>query len=101
MSGTFGGGDYIRDQFPESYDEYLASKEGGEGGGGSGFVAWDNVHGELTLRLPPELREHGKELLAALYEEFFGEPAGDPKVLERMNLFCAEWLQNKTGRELG
>ncbi|GIW72550.1 MAG: hypothetical protein KatS3mg102_2092 [Planctomycetota bacterium] len=102
MSGPFGGGgDFIRDQYPESYDEYLAKKQGREVSPQDGFVSYDNVHGELTLRLPPELSEHRSELLQDLYEEFYAAPAGDPKVLEQMNRFVADWLKQRTGRELG
>jgi len=97
MSGAFGGegGDYIRDQFPESYDDYLAKKEGREGSVGGKFVTFDNSIGEVTLRIPPEFNEHRQDLLQRLYDEYYGTPAGDPKVLEEMNLFVAEWIKKK------
>jgi hypothetical protein len=93
--GPFGGGDYIRDQFPETYDEYLAQKAGKEGGGPQKFVTVDNELGEVTLRLPPQYKEHQAELLDDLYQEFFGSPAGDPKVQDEMNKFVVEWLKKK------
>lgn len=100
MSGAFGGqgGDYIRDQYPETYDEYLAQKEG-EGGSTSKFVTFDNTIGEVTLRVPPEFKQYQEELLGILYERYYGEPAGDPKVLEEMNIFVGEWLQKKAQEE--
>lgn len=100
MAGSFGGGDYIRDQFPESYEEYAAKKEGREPDPCSKFVTFDNTVGEVVLRLPPELSEHQGELLSDLYEEFFSAPAGDPTVLEAMNGFVSDWLQKRTGRNL-
>ena len=100
MSGgnAFGGGDYIRDQFPESYDGYLAKKAGKEGQVGDGkFVTFDNELGEVTLRLPPEYTKYQAELLEDMYDEFFAAPAGDRKVQDEMNLFVAAWLKKKEG----
>jgi hypothetical protein len=93
--GAFGGGDYIRDQFPDTYEGYLAKKAGKEGTAGGKLVTYDNEIGEVTLRLPPQYVQHSAELLEELYEQFFGAPAGDPKVQEEMNLFVAEWLKKK------
>lgn len=93
---AFGGGDYIRDQFPATYDEYLAKKSGEAGTGGK-FVTFDNELGEVTLRLPPQYQQHQSELLEALYDEFFASPAGDRKVQDEMNAFVVEWLKKKEG----
>lgn len=90
----FGGGDYIRDQFPDTYEEYLAKKSGKEAGGGK-FVTFDNEIGEVTLRLPPQFQQYQAELLEALYDEFFGSPAGDRKVQDDMNMFVVDWLKKK------
>lgn len=100
MSGAFGGqgGDYIRDQFPDTYEEYLAKKDGGESQAGR-YVTFDNTIGEVTLRVPPQFRQYQGELLEAVSERYYGEAAGDPKVLEDMNLFVGEWLQKKIAEE--
>jgi hypothetical protein len=90
----FGGGDYIRDQFPATYEEYLAKKSGQEVGSGK-FVTFDNEIGEVTLRLPPQFQQYQTELLEALYDEFFAAPAGDRKVQDDMNLFVVDWLKKK------
>jgi hypothetical protein len=97
MSNAFSGGDYIRDQFPDSYEEYLAKKAGKEGKAHGQYVTFDNEIGEVTLRLPAHFRQYQGELLEDLYDEFFASPAGDRKVQEEMNLFVAEWLKKKEG----
>ena len=94
----FGGGDYIRDQFPDTYDEYLA-KKAGDTGGPAKFVTFDNEIGEVTLRLPSQYQKFQAELLEALYEEFFGSPAGDRKVQDDMNVFVVEWLKKNAAEE--
>lgn len=94
---AFGGGDYIRDQFPETYEGYLAKKAGKDGAGDGSYVTFDNEMGEVTLRLPPEHSKYQGELLEDLYDEFFGSPAGDRKVQDLMNAFVAEWLKKKEG----
>ncbi|MFC1705218.1 hypothetical protein ACFL59_00165 [Planctomycetota bacterium] len=100
MSGAFGGGDYIRDQFPQSYEEYLAKKEGRDGTATGGkFVTFDNTIGEVTLRVPPEFERYQAELLEELTMRYYGEAAGDPKVLDEMNTFVGEWLQKKAKEE--
>ncbi len=96
--GPFGGGDYIRDQFPETYEEYLAKKSG-QSGGPQKFVTVDNELGEVTLRLPPQYRQYQADLLDDLYHEFYGSPAGDPKVQDEMNKFVADWLKKKAEDE--
>jgi hypothetical protein len=96
--GGGGGGDYIRDRFPETYEEYLAGKQGGGAGAGT-YVSFDNELGEVTLRLPPKYQKWSGELLEQLYDEFFGSPAGDPKVQENMNLYVAEWLKKRESEE--
>lgn len=108
MSGTFGGGgggkgggDYIRDQFPDTYEDYLAKKAGKEGQSSGKYVVFDNTIGEVTLRVPPEFKPFQGELLQILYERYYAEAAGDPKVLEEMNHFVAEWLQKKAQEEGG
>ena len=100
MSGgggnPFGGGDYIRDQFPETYEGYLAKKAGKEQPSEEGkYVTFDNEQGEVTLRLPPAYREFQGELLEDLYDEFYASPAGDRKVQDEMNAFVAAWLKKK------
>lgn len=99
MSGgnAFGGGDYIRDQFPDTYDEYLAKKSGKEGSADARYVTFDNEIGEVTLRLPPQFRQYQGEILEDLYDEFFAAPAGDRKVQDEMNAFVAEWIKKKEG----
>lgn len=92
---AFGGGDYIRDQFPETYDGYLAKKAGKEGDADGKLVTFDNELGEVTLRLPPHQQQYQAELLEDLYEEYFASPAGDRKVQEEMNKYVAEWLKKK------
>ncbi|MHC4831259.1 MAG: hypothetical protein ACYTFT_13045 [Planctomycetota bacterium] len=106
MSGTFGsekkggggggagGGDYIRDAFPATYGEYLAGKTENESTTNK-YVTWDNTIGEVTLRVPPQYNAYRNDLLMEMYEKYYGEPAGDPKVLEAMNLWVGEWLENK------
>jgi hypothetical protein len=96
----FGGGDYIRDQFPETYEEYLAKKSGQSTGAGK-FVTVDNEFGEVTLRLPPQYKEYQAELLEDLYHEFFGAPGGDPKVQDEMNKFVVDWLKKKGEQQAG
>ena len=91
------GGDYIRDRFPETYEEYIAGKQGG--GGPSSYVSFDNEMGEVTLRLPPKWQKHATDLLEDLYDQFYGTPAGDPKVQEDMNLFVADWIKTKEAEE--
>lgn len=94
---AFGGGDYIRDQFPETYEGYLAKKAGKEPGADGKYVTFDNEMGEVTLRLPPQFQQYQGELLEDLYEEFFASPAGDRKVQDEMNKYVAEWLKKKEG----
>ena len=53
----------------------------------------------MTLRVPPEFKPFQGELLELLYEEYYGAPAGDPKVLDEMNTFVGEWLQKKAQEE--
>lgn len=98
---AFGGSkneDFMRGQFPDTYDEYLAQKEGRESDAGK-FVTYDNSIGEVTLRVPPEYNAYRGELLEILYERYYGEAAGDPKVLDEMNQFVGEWLQKKAQEE--
>lgn len=92
----FGGGDYIRDQFPDTYEDYLAKKAGKAPDAGK-FVTFDNEIGEVTLRLPPQFTQYQAELLEDLYDEFFGAPAGDRKVQDDMNNYVAQWLKKKEG----
>lgn len=96
---AFGGGDYIRDQYPETYEGYLAKKAGKDApvAEGGKYVTFDNEMGEVTLRLPPEQRQYQGELLEDLYDQFFAAPAGDRKVQDEMNAFVAEWLKKKQG----
>jgi len=95
---AFGGGDYIRDQFPDTYEDYLAKKAGKEPGSNK-LVTFDNEIGEVTLRLPPKLSHHQAELIEALTDEFYGTAAGDRKVQEDMNTFVVEWLKKKEAEE--
>jgi len=89
------GGDYVRDRFPATYEEYLAQKAGKDAPGPSRYVTFDNEIGEVTLRLPPQYQRYQEEVLEALYEEYFGSPAGDRKVQDDMNAFVAEWLKKR------
>ena len=99
MSGggnPFGGGDYIRDQFPDTYEAYLAKKAGKEQPSEEGkYVTVDNELGEVTLRVPPQYRQFQEELMEDFYHEFYQAGAGDRKVLEEMNAFVAAWLKKK------
>src|SRR5207248_1652004 len=101
MSGgggnAFGGGDYVRDQFPQTYDEYMAKKSGKDAKTDGRYVTFDNELGEVTLRLPPEHAKYQAELLEDLYDEFFASPAGDRKVQDEMNTYVAEWLKKREG----
>ncbi len=92
---VFGGGDYIRDQYPETYEAYLAKKSGKEPAADARYVTFDNEIGEVTLRLPPQYKQYQAELLEDLYNEFFAAPAGDRKVQDEMNAFVAEWLKKR------
>jgi hypothetical protein len=98
---VFGGGDYIRDQYPETYEGYLRKKAGKDADASEAgkYVTFDNEMGEVTLRLPPELQQYQAELLEELYEEYYASPAGDRKVQEEMNRFVAEWLKKKGAGE--
>jgi hypothetical protein len=95
--GLFGG-DYIRDQYPDTYDEYLA-KKAGQDAQPKRFVTYDNELGEVTLRLPTEYQKWQSELIEAVTDEYYGAPAGDRKVLDEMNSFVGEWLKKKQSEE--
>jgi hypothetical protein len=93
-----GGGDIYRDRFPQSYEEYLRQKAGGgsgEGAGSSEYVSYDNETGEVTLRLPPKYEKYAQDLMEALYEEYFGAPAGSEAKRAEMNTWVADWLKKR------